>query len=267
MPLDRVEHSKCYKHSEPPHVDDTIEITMSQPRLNIFSLPPEIRQSIYRFALTNKRREGGPRARGAPGIMVQYDIIIGSQNSPTNRTMAPALVRASKQIHRETIPILYSENEFRVDRARVFLEWLHQIGPVNIRYLKSLRLFPNAIYSDTGDTFGQHRDSDHSGPTWCELLNRLTDEATGLGYVEVFLDANEVMGYYGAGRDLNFVRALGRMRVSKRMEISGCFGTEWPRYLEEKLGMPVWNAQARTQCDLRRLREYQRRTELPIVSR
>ena len=76
-----------------------------------------------------------------------------------------------------------------------------------------------------------------------------------------YLDAYEEGGHYGAGRDLNFVRALGRMKVSQKMEINGCFATEWPRYLEGKLGMPVWDLRGHSQEILRWLREYQRGTE------
>ncbi|KAH9205427.1 hypothetical protein DL95DRAFT_491121 [Leptodontidium sp. 2 PMI_412] len=231
---------------------------MSQPQHNFFSLPLEIRLSIYRHALINKTREGGRISHS----MVQYQIMITIRKDPKDRTMAPALLRTSKQIYREALPILYSENEFLVDKARRFLKWLQQIGPVNIRLLKSLRIFPHAVYSETGKTwFGDREDLDYSGPTWCELLNKLADEATGLGYVYVYLDAEEELGHYGAGKDLNFVRALGRMKVSRRMEINGCFATEWPRYLEGKLGMPVWDAQGRSQNHLRWLREYQRGTQ------
>ena len=49
--------------------------------------------------------------------------------------------------------------------------------------------------------------------TWCKLLNKLADHATGLEYLLVYLDAAEDLEHYGAGKDLNLVRALGRMKV------------------------------------------------------
>ncbi|KFY38801.1 hypothetical protein V494_04195 [Pseudogymnoascus sp. VKM F-4513 (FW-928)] len=239
------------------HFALTIEIVMSQPqeRHNLFSLPLKLRLSIYRHALVNKKRDGR-------GRMVQYQIMITIRKEPEDRAMTPALLRTSKQIYREALPILYSENGFLVDKAKQFLDWLQQIGSVNITLLNSLRILPHAVYSRTGQTWlGASENLDYSGPTWCKLLKKLADEATGLEYVYVNLDAAEDCGHYGAGKDLNFVRALGRMKVSRKMEIDGYFATEWPRYLERKLGMPVWDTQGHSQSYLRWLRDYQRGTE------
>ncbi|KFZ20358.1 hypothetical protein V502_03213 [Pseudogymnoascus sp. VKM F-4520 (FW-2644)] len=137
--------------------------------------------------------------------MVQYQIIITIRKEPKDRTITPALLQASKQIYHETLPILYSENKFLVDKAKHFLNWLQQIGPVNITLLKSLRIFPHAMYSETGQTWlGDSADADYSGPTWCKLLNNLADEATRLEYVYVNLDAAEDCGHYRAGKDFEF---------------------------------------------------------------
>lgn len=145
--------------------------------------------------------------------------------------------------------------------AKKFLDWLQRIGPGNIKLLKSLRIFPHATYSEPGKSwFGDATVPDDSGPVWRKLLNKLADEATGLERVYVNLDAELSMGHQGAGRDLNFVRALGRMKISGSMKIDGYFGAEWPRYLEGKLKMPVWDAQGKSQDELRWLREYQRGT-------
>lgn len=179
---------------------------------------------------------------------------------PADR-MVPTLLRTCKQIYREALPILYSENEFMIDPAKKALDWLQQIGPINITLLKSLRLFPHAVYSETGKSWLGDDDPDYSGPTWCKLLNKLANEATALENVYVYLDADEELSHYGAGKDLNFVRALGRMKVSRRMKIDGYFAREWPRYLEGKLGMPVWDTEGHSQDFLLWLREYQRGTE------
>lgn len=229
---------------------------MSQPQQphNFFSLPLEIRLIIYRHALINKKRLGGRFSRS---VIVQHQKITVLEN-PEDRTMAPSLLRTSKQIYREALPILYSENEFLIDQASRFLMWLRQIGPVNIKLLKYLRIFPHADYSPNGYAWPGRARPDYSGPTWCKLLNKLADEAIGLGYVCVYLDANAEWGHYGAGRDSNFARALGRMKVSQKMEIDGYFLIEWLAYLEQKIGMPVWDAQGRSEGDLRSLRKYQR---------
>jgi hypothetical protein len=243
------------------HFYNTIEITMSRPqqRLSFFSLPLEIRLHIYYHALINKQR---CRDLLSPESMVPDQIMLTIRKDRKERTMTPSILRTCKTIYREALPILYSENVFLVDKPMRILNWLQQIGPVNITLLKSLRIFPHAVYYQRGESWlGYPAEPDHSGPTWCKLLNKLAEEATGLRYVYVCLDAEESMGHCGAGRDLNFVRALGRMKVSQKMEINGYFATEWPRYLEGKLGIPVWDAQVHSQEYLRSLREYQRGTE------
>jgi hypothetical protein len=229
---------------------------MSQPKPNFLSLPLEVRLSIYRHALINRRRI----SRRKPYVREPYQISPSMLNEPEDRTKVPAILRTNKQICSEALPILYSENEFMADRAQRFLAWLQQIGP-NIKLLKSLRIFPHAVYSESGKNFLGPQDPDYSGPVWCKLLNRLAADATDLERVYVYLDAEVSMGHYGAGKDLNFVRALGRMKVSEKMEITGYFAVEWPRYLERKLGMPVWNEQSQSQDELRWLREYQQGTQ------
>jgi len=117
-------------------------------------------------------------------------------------------------------------------------------------------MFPQPGYHKTGDTWLGPAELDYSGPVWCQVLNKLADEATSLASVYVYFDAEGWM-HAGAGKDLNFVRALGRMKVSKSMKIEGNFAKRWPQYLEEKLGMPVWDPQEQREWE----RLYQRGTE------
>jgi hypothetical protein len=44
---------------------------------------------------------------------------------------------------------------------------------------------------------------------------------------------------------VNVVRALGRIRGLQKLEIDGYFAKEWPAYLEEKVGMKVWERQGK----------------------
>jgi len=119
-------------------------------------------------------------------------------------------------------------------------------------------MFPHAMYAETGETWLGPVDPNYSGVTWCQVLNKLADEATSLESVYVYFNDAGWM-HPGAGKDLNFVRALGRMKVSRSMEIRGLFAKHWPQYLEEKLGMPVWDPQDHEQDEW--LRKYQRGTE------
>jgi len=245
----------------PYYCSHTIKPTMSKQPLTFLSLPLESRLDIYRHALVNKERMGGRFSRS----MVQYQIMIDVRKSREEMTMTPALLRTTKQIYHEALPILYGENEFMVDKAKMILDWLQQIGPVSVTLLTSLRIFPHAVYSETGKgLFGVREDPNYTGPTWCALLNKLAADATGLRHVFVYLDAEPGSGHYGAGKDLNFVRALGKMKVSGSMKIEGFFGTEWPRYLEGKVGMSVWDEQSCSEDMLRLLRKYQRGTRNSI---
>jgi hypothetical protein len=149
-----------------------------------------------------------------------------------------------------------------VDNPTRFLTFLQELGPKKSSDLRSLRICPSAVYRKDGlELFGAQADGYCSGPEWCKLLNKLADEATGLEYVYVFLDSDEGGGHYGAGRDVNFVKALGRLKVSGKMELVRLFANGWPRYLEEKIGMPVWNEESESAFGLRWLRHYQKSTE------
>lgn len=118
------------------------------------------------------------------------------------------------------------------------------------------------MYDKTGlQLFSGPADGVSSGPEWRKLLDKLAVEATRLEYVYVFLDCYEEGGHFGAGRDVDFVKALELLKVSGKMELVGLFGKGWPEYLEGKIGMPVWSRESETESGLRRLRGYQRSTE------
>lgn len=41
---------------------------------------------------------------------------------------------------------------------------------------------------------------------------------------------------YVTGKDLDFIRALAKVKVKESVEIGGFYAKHWPRYLEEKMG-------------------------------
>ena len=65
--------------------------------------------------------------------------------------------------------------------------------------------------------------------------------------------------HLGGGHDVDVVRALGRLKGLKKLEIDGYFAKEWPAYLEQELGMILWEEAARTGEYVVELRKYQGR--------
>ena len=228
-------------------------------RACLLSLPLEIRLCIYRHALIKPRRMTVPLYGRS---MVENLIVPSFREEPLDGTPMPNLIRTSKQIYREAVSILYSGNAFMADHAGQFLDFLRQIGPANVASLRSLRIAPSAAYCETEiSRWGGPPDPDYLSTTWCELLNKLADEATGLRHVSVYFDTAVEIDMFGAGRDVAFVRALARMKISGRLKLEGYFAAPWPRYLEEALGKPVWDARDHKKPYLEELAAFQQGTE------
>jgi hypothetical protein len=51
-----------------------------------------------------------------------------------------SLLRVSKQVHQEAVPILYPQNTFLVDENQNLRHWLDQNGTFNIEFLKSISI-------------------------------------------------------------------------------------------------------------------------------
>lgn len=216
---------------------------------SFFSLPPEVRVQIYKYALT---REGK--------IMAQI-------REGRSRTITPSLLRICKQVHNEASPILYGENNFIVHYPKEFLDWVKVIGPENVRRLKRLWLFVRAICFRSDNCYNPQSFlwdvwcDTYSRELWCGLLKTLAHTATGLRYLHVYWHSEELFENYGAGTDVPFVRELACIQGLDEMVIDGFFAKRWPEYLQQKLGKPVWNENGISQSQLQRLRKYQRGTE------
>jgi hypothetical protein len=107
--------------------------------------------------------------------------------------------------------------------------------------LAKLRIFVHAVYH-----LGPHPDlydRPPSGPKWCELFDKLASEAIGLRDIYIRWDAASEFWHFGGGFDVDVVRALARIKSLHKLEIGGYFAKEWPAYLEEKIGMKVWERQ------------------------
>jgi hypothetical protein len=194
-------------------------------RLTFFSLPLKLRTLIYKNALIAKR---------------------GSQIMPlvkrdeAKETLVPSLLRTCKAIYSEAAPILYSENIFLIDWPRDVRKWFERIGPTNIRYLKSIRIFVPAVY-EKGNGRGLFSDPRTSASQWYTLLEMLAAKATGLRNVYIHLDAETTTIHWGAGYDPGFLRRLAMIRGLESMVMDGFSPRSgrdiWSRGLEYRFGV------------------------------
>jgi hypothetical protein len=115
------------------------------------------------------------------------------------------------------------------------LEFMRQIGPVNTKYLKTLHMWVACVIPGS----------------WLELLCMLAQKATGMRNMVITWATEFEFPWAlergaeerGLGDDLDFVRALAKIRGLKTLEISGYYVKTWPAYLEAELG-----AQVRAKC-------------------
>ena len=207
--------------------------------LDFLSLPPKTRLRIYEYVLVCE-----------PQLIPDY-------TPPANQPLTPSILRTCKQIHSEASPVLYSKNTFLVAEPDRILKWLIGIGRVNIKYLNSIRIFVHPVYYTKEIPFLHNA---NESAFWYKLLDQLAREATGLRHIYIFWDAEESWGHSGAGRDLRFVRELAKIQGLQSMAVGGYYAIHWPRYLAEKMGVPVQEEDL-TQPFLQFLRKYQRGTE------
>jgi hypothetical protein len=142
------------------------------------------------------------------------------------RTMEPDLLAVCKQIHYEASSILYTENIFSVINPAHYIPFLARIGPVHIKELKTLEISVPGARQKKGK--------------WIPLLEQLAQEAESLRDIKICFNAEEtVWGLGGWGKDVDFVRALGKIGGLEKLELKGYYAKRWPEYLEEKTGAVV----------------------------
>ena len=185
---------------------------------NFLSLPLKARLRTYEYILVGKPQVI-PHCRPAAG-----------------RSIAPTILRTCKQIHSEASPVLYSKNTFLIAEPERDLKWFQKIGRANVKLLNNIRIFVSAVYY-TNDTIFSNPSM--SSRLWYKLLDQLAREATGLRHIYISWDAEETCHHFGAGKDLRFVRELAKIQGLQSMVINGFYAIPWPRYLAEKMGVPV----------------------------
>ena len=96
---------------------------------------------------------------------------------------------------------------------------------------------------------------------WCILFNKLAEEATNIQNLSVYWDAEGPI-HIGLGKSVVFVRGLALLKVKKSLDIGGFYAKNWPRYLEEKMGLkPVNKDDIPGTLREKSLRTFQRGTE------
>lgn len=201
---------------------------MAQPkaRPDFFSLPQEVRNRIYENLLSSKRQ------------------IIPYCRPAAQSTLTPSILRTCRQVGSEASTALYTKNTFLISNPTQESYWLTKIGRANIKRLKTLRIFPDAVY-------------DSKGP-WCQLLRLLAREATGLRHIYISWDYDETSSiHHGAGKDVRFARELAGIQDLRSMTINGYYGLHWPRFLTDRMNFRV----REENDDESGLRKFQRGTE------
>ena len=210
-----------------------------QPNFVFLSLPLKARLRIYEF------------------IFIVKPQVIPYCKPPAHHPITPAILRTCKQIHNEASPVLYSKNTFLIAEPERILKWFMQIGRANIKLLNNIRIFVDPVRRSTMDTF-LGRASEIS--LWYKLLDQLAREATGLRHVFVYWDSEETWIFFGAGKDLRFVRELAKIRGLESMVVAGFYAVHWPRYLAEQMGVSVQEREYDA-SSLQYLRKFQQGTE------
>ncbi|KAM0805344.1 hypothetical protein BDR22DRAFT_393627 [Usnea florida] len=203
-------------------------------RSDFLSLPLEVRLRIYEYLLVCK-------SHITPGYRPRARLPI-----------TLSVLRLCKQVHTEASPIFYSKNEIVVDEPEPIIRWLTKIGRINVRHLRRIRIFVGAVEC-TGDTYS--RRSAGVGDSWYELLDELARDAAGLRHIYIYWS---FICSGAAGKDLHFVRRLGKLQRLQSMDLDGYYAKQWPNYLAKRLGIEIQEKQPSL---LFLKKKYQRGTE------
>ncbi|OJJ42150.1 hypothetical protein ASPZODRAFT_137461 [Penicilliopsis zonata CBS 506.65] len=170
----------------------------------------------------------------------------------------------------------YSQHTFQIEYPDVGLQWLCDMPPKNVQQLRKLSMYIHPLYHagpdnrdapdspsppdspDSPDSL--ERQTPANGPLWCDLLDKISTDATGLEQLTLYLGSEPLMDHWGPAVDINFVHALGQLGNPnlRSLQIAGFFPKEWPLYLQQRTGLTVWDAAGKQEGYLTRLREFQR---------
>jgi hypothetical protein len=212
-------------------------MTDTQQSITFLSLPLEIRNLIYKIVLVvpDGRAVCIDNHKWGKRIMAtQTPMITGDFTAPS-LPRGHGLLRVRKQVYREAIPTLYSQNTFHSYNPTNFQEWLQKIGPINITHIQCLSVFVDAY--DTGfiADFNRQLDTiDIKNDGYYELLANLASRATGMCEMSIYFDCEGM--HRGGGNDQDFMHGWLRFGDWKSsgprvmvLESNGCAisGIRW----------------------------------------
>ena len=198
---------------EPRSLPSSPTTNNAEQRCLLLALPTEIRLQIYDLLLVSRlqRGEGPPWAVGNTGqkVILLHDGY---------KCLAPAILRTCRQIYKEAIPILYSQNVFFVGCTPAWMfRLMAQCGPRNVRSIRSVVICvpPDGILLK-----------------WALLLGTLSKEATGLRFMELEWTGR---GWRWDDHAVMFVRVLARIQQLETLTISGYYAQHSESYLKREM--------------------------------
>ena len=199
-------------------------------KVTLLTLPVEIRLRIYDLLVVS-RFDRSENPSWAVGHTDQKKVLLHMVRFRQDRTMEPQILQTCRQIYDEANSILYSQNVFAVGEPEHMFRLIAQIGPVNLKLVKTLDIWVPWMAEIS---------------SWIQLLYILAEKASGLRCIELAWGANCDYPWQlqrgererGLGDNLDFVRALGKIQGLEKLVISGYYAKNWPAYLE-RIGMRV----------------------------
>jgi hypothetical protein len=210
----------------PYDVSATTETSDAAQKLTFLGLPAEIRLEIYDILLVN-RWEGPIPSWDLRGHKTGQKRVRLLKALPDPRTISPNILRTCKQIYIEARPIIYTQNLFDIHIPDDMLKFLAQIGPTNIKFVRSLEI--GVHWEITVDP-------------WLKLLQKLAEEATGLRSIElqwIVSCYRDEFEHRGLGDSLPFVRALASIKQLEKLKIGGLYAKHWPAYLAREMDVQL----------------------------
>jgi hypothetical protein len=152
--------------------------------------------------------------------------------APQYRTMEPSILGTCKQIYREAISLLYTQNFFAVSEPEQMFQLSMQIGIKNFKLIRTLDVWVPHMAKIS---------------PWLQFLRMLAKQASGLRHMELAWGAETEFPWQfergdpgrGLGDNLHFVRALGKIQGLEKLVIKGYYAKKWPAYLRERMGAQV----------------------------
>jgi hypothetical protein len=207
-------------------------------KVTFLTLPVEIRLRIYDQLLVS-RFDRTQNPSWAVGNTDQKVVLLHMIQAPQYRTMEPGILQTCKQVYQEANSILYSQNIFAISEPKELFRLIVQIGLVNFKLIKTLHIWVPCMAELS---------------PWLQLLYLLAEEASGLRCIELGWGGNLKRMWRGLGDNLDFVRALGKIKGLEKLVIKGYYAKNWPAYLDERMGLRV-RAICGHCCEERELRE------------